>query len=83
MWAVDFRMTTRGIVAAGPSYFVGAQANQCAVYAGTLGAVTGRPSGANVSILTTPALSSPRLRPMSPDRSSARRPSPWACPMAT
>ncbi|KAK6697227.1 hypothetical protein SNK04_014315 [Fusarium graminearum] len=62
MWAVDFRMTTRGIVAAGPSYFVGAQANQCAVYAGTLGAVTGRPSGANVSIpdnsstvLTTPA----------------------------
>ncbi|KAK6697474.1 hypothetical protein SNK04_014046 [Fusarium graminearum] len=47
MWAVDFRMTTRGIVAAGPSYFVGAQANQCAVYAGTLGAVTGRPSGAN------------------------------------
>ncbi len=62
MWAVDFRMTTRGIVAAGPSYFVGAKANQCAVYAGTLGAVTGRPSGANVSIpdnsstvLTTPA----------------------------
>lgn len=62
MWSGDFRFTTRGIVAAGPSYFVGPQANQCSVYAGTLGAITARPSGASTiipnlstTVLTTPA----------------------------
>lgn len=62
MWAEDFRVSTRGIVVAGPEYFVGSQANQCSVYAGTLGAITARPGGASTvipsastTVLTAPA----------------------------
>lgn len=50
VWAGDFRFTLRGIVAAGPTYWVGSNANQCSVYAGTIGAITARPSGASVNV---------------------------------
>ncbi|QKW57013.1 hypothetical protein [Stenotrophomonas sp. NA06056] len=62
LWAGNFRENCRGYVYAGPEYFIGGQANQCSVYAGTLGAITARPGGASTiipsnsaTVLTTPA----------------------------